>query len=724
MSVILLLVVVTLLAGCRLFGGGGIGGVGSGGIVKGEITNIETGEKITDTAVTVSAGGRSVETSTGTYELKNVPTGMKTLKAVAAGYESFEQQVRVTAGVLTVPIEMQPDETEITGRVMAPAASIASTAVPDAPNMWNQLAAFLSGPIAHAQSIAGETPVAGADVQAYNWHRGTPVGNSTTTDQDGYYTLTGIPEGIDIVVKVTKGSLRLASAVPSVVSGDTVDVNTVSTLTAEALAQDYGLDLPIDPIIMDEVQARVFTEVQGDQTIDLRPGQGWLGDEFGGMNLNPVLIALREDLIPALDGVVRAKRIIQTLRNLGPSLVAYGGPVVSDATDAINEKIGPLFAGVVDRVSIIGTLIENADLEPLEIDEEFSFYDGEDESDSNHVLNVTITNVEDLGSGEKKVWTEFTIDELDPVSEIGSGTMIFEISDDRPVSWMDLETSLYETIDGEELALTLNAEIEFEWFDVLTGDIRDLKRITILAGPDSGEVIDSTLMTANGTLRAELDDREWVDWKQRRVIMPLSLQFDGSIDIIDVATVAGDLEFELTPGSEEYTLDAYLSIDIDRQDEFHISGRFGAAGVFVAEEDETTFGATSASFSGMVEVPSRPGVELSLQTERVGMSRLDFTELQFTRGDVLLSGDGVLTVHPGDELGKFLGGNLVLSLEDDERYSIVLNVVIDADDNLDITGDMKDASGTLLAEIVTAGYSTPMVVYYDASGELRTESLL
>src|SRR5690606_2037858 len=160
-----------------------------------EIRHAYTGDPVT-ASVKVSIGANSTTTSSGVYQLNNVPVGQQTINATADGFAEFSKPINVVAGSTVFHIELEPESAAISGQVSAPDLGSAFAPV----GVWNMLAQLFVTP-AHAAALYGEPYVANATVRAYNW-RTRALLATTTTGPKGYYSL-DLPGGTDVLIEVT-----------------------------------------------------------------------------------------------------------------------------------------------------------------------------------------------------------------------------------------------------------------------------------------------------------------------------------------------------------------------------------------------------------------------------------------------------------------------------------------------------------------------------------------
>lgn len=715
-AAIVLTLAIALLAGCG--GLGSIGDTGGSGQISGQIFVKGTNQLIDDREVIVRAGGKKFTAEDGTYQLTNVPTGPTTLTAEAPGYELYEQPIDVLAVAEVINIEMTPVSSDLTGTVLVPSANEGHASIQlNQLNLWQRTVAFLRGP--SAQALAGQVALSGATVQAYRWSTGDEIGDPATTDSEGKFRLEGVPVGTDILIIVKKGDLRLTSAVPAVGESADVQVDALSTFTAEVLGQHFGTQADLDEEAyndaLDAVQEWLYNSgLVEPSEVDLRPGEGWIGENFGS-EIHHALGNIRDEVVRPLGDMQVAHQMIDTVRNVVPSLIYYGGPVLGDAIDLIDEKVGPALFNVVDRLSIIAELVEAADLDPLEKDEEFDF------SNEEYTLYVILEDVEDLGDDTKRVTSAFEITENDGDAIISDGTMIFEIAEGRPVDSMVIDVSFYETIDEETIAVTLVADITYDWEDSLVGDIRDLKSITVTGGQlDSPD--DDNLVTGIGSLVAQLDQRK-EDGDTYVVVSSLSAT-DGIIEIDDV-TIETNLTYTLSEGLDTYRLDADITILSSEHQEFKISGHLGAEGVAMLDKQtEDNYDQSDIDFFGTIELPGRRTVTIEFDAKRDKLYGLNIDEFNFNDGNVVeLFGTIDINTTPGEpgEKKLFETATLSIALSNNDGYTLTITGSIDSDSVI-ANGDLRSPDSTLLAEIEPDG-TTGAKVIFQYPGEFRTETL-
>ena len=166
LSILLILVAgLIFLPGCSKDSGDN---TASTGTVKGLITNIATGDHIT--GVTVKIENSETESDQeGHYEISNLPTGSKTITATKSGFQEYSDTISVS-------------DTEITFKDIEMTASEAGGSV--------------SGKVIDKQT--------GDPLEMVIISVGS---NSTTSDSDGNYLLTGIPTGTQ-TIKASKSGFK------------------------------------------------------------------------------------------------------------------------------------------------------------------------------------------------------------------------------------------------------------------------------------------------------------------------------------------------------------------------------------------------------------------------------------------------------------------------------------------------------------------------------------
>lgn len=87
----------------------------------------------------------------------------------------------------------------------------------------------------------------GASIAAFNFADGKQFGTTATTDQQGRYTISNIPKGIDVVIKATAGAgsrngagMRLSTLVLGAADGADGNIDGATSLGAEAWGRHYG----------------------------------------------------------------------------------------------------------------------------------------------------------------------------------------------------------------------------------------------------------------------------------------------------------------------------------------------------------------------------------------------------------------------------------------------------------------------------------------------------
>jgi hypothetical protein len=189
---------------------------------------------------------------------------------------------------------------------------------------WNlspleRLAEFF---ISAAEALSGQTPVDGATIEAYNFYTGALV-STTTTDINGFYEFTDLPQGIDVLIVALKstptGLVRLSAIVPNVDVQTTVtgSVDASTSLAAEQFAIYLGQNFEVTIGDVQMLIATAEAELGAVPSIDLHVGAGIIPATIG---LGLVATAETDSVIAATPSltdmsVAGAKAMVQDIRD-------------------------------------------------------------------------------------------------------------------------------------------------------------------------------------------------------------------------------------------------------------------------------------------------------------------------------------------------------------------------------------------------------------------------
>lgn len=750
-----LLIVLLLLTGCGGALNGSTNGTGATGELAGQIKDSQTGDPVTG-QVTVSAGGESSTTSSGSYQLKGVPTGTQTLEASASGYQSFSQQVVVVEGQVVQDIELDPNGTTVTGTASAPSASVAAAP----PSIWHQMVRlFISS--AHAASLAGETTLPNAQVQAYNWMTGEKVGEPTTTDGDGNYTLTGVPVGADVLVMITSSSgLRLSSVVSEVSEGQRADVNTVTTLAAEAMGELYGVGVRADQSVFvtlsNEIESSLADTVLG--SVDLRPGKGWVSSSgFGsveGLSDQSIVSKLRKEIVGAAGPLLQAKRIVSDFRSIGPAVISSATPVITRAELAFQQSVTPVMGSLGYKLNTVMMLLSMIEYDRL-ADGEF-----EVRSDSlggvkpmvegpsgggaivpgGYVMTVTPAAAP-IKMGDVEVWPlEVAIhSEIDDSVDY-SGALEVSVDGDGVITQVRIDGSMTDSQlsgdvpSGAESPVSLSVTLNPTW----TADSGVPGGNRLSGFSLTGELVtpavrmEGTLVETLGqfTVRSRVDDSE------ESVLFAESFDFNGSLSVTDVATFTDSFSGEFVQGlyspvpakitaggqltSETSATPASNSGDISVNGSFDVAFPGWASWDFNQGETPGNYLGFQAEFAGDLSVPGRAPVPFAVESERTENQVISLKGLTYTRGDLKLTGTGSIKSSGTVDVEPPIV--VQLDLTESQGSTITLTITFD-ETSVEIDGAIKDASGTTIAEISDDNVMGVKVSYKLADGSTHEESL-
>jgi len=247
----------------------------------------------------------------------------------------------------------------LSGTVTAPQG----TPIAAVPSFWQRLSAWFIS-VAEAQALQGEA-VPNATVKAYIWSLDLDLNKpiaTTTTDNDGRYTLSLPPEAVskDIVVIVEKqvqgGNIRLSKIEPDVPpEGKTgVDIDAATTLAAEAIAA-YAKENQIKDLLPNGINEiingvrNLLKEISSLNLVVDAPNSP-LPKIFGDglkkpepvqqlvQNVENKVVEQKDNLIPATGNVAVAKSIVQMLRDFGVSVVNLPETEATTINAALNEQ--------------------------------------------------------------------------------------------------------------------------------------------------------------------------------------------------------------------------------------------------------------------------------------------------------------------------------------------------------------------------------------------------
>lgn len=210
---VLVLSVVCSLSGC--FGGGGPVPQAKA-TIAGTVVDAYSQDPIGGAAITI--GSHTARTdSSGSYTITSVDTGSYTISATATGYRPYSQTVSIVSGSQTINIELEPISVAITGQAYLPDDELlVRSSVLD--------------------PMYGRSPLSNATVSAYSFTTGLLVAGPAQTDANGYFSLE-IPGGTDVVILCTKGDTRLSFLYASPGPVDSIEINILTTLSAEAYSK-------------------------------------------------------------------------------------------------------------------------------------------------------------------------------------------------------------------------------------------------------------------------------------------------------------------------------------------------------------------------------------------------------------------------------------------------------------------------------------------------------
>lgn len=226
------------------------------------------------------------------------------------------------------------------------------------------------------QSVGGTVPLAGATVQAFSLPELTPLGNPVTTDADGRYTIIGLPVGEKVVIVATKMiggvQVRLSTFVAAVTLNTIADIDPVTSLAAEVLAEKARLGATITQDVWNQVYTAAQAVAAEMAEIDVIAGGSLFPVRFGdGLRDNEVSEQIwPPDLEPEED-VEQAKAMVRTLRDAGYSLQRTVEAQLAAHKDALQEDVAPFvetvgegFLRLLQHLDIVYELIEGLKMPP------------------------------------------------------------------------------------------------------------------------------------------------------------------------------------------------------------------------------------------------------------------------------------------------------------------------------------------------------------------------
>lgn len=378
--------------------------------------------------------------------------------------------------------------TSVVGVVLAPdsAADSLMTASSFSP------LSFLS-PV--AQAFTGTVPVAGATVQALEVPSLKPIGEPVTTDSNGRYTLSGLPEGIEVIVVAVKdtgqGPLRLSTYVRNVGKNTVADADPASSLAAELLAakfkeaSDYQISEQ-DWLTALAAAERVLDKIVSDGgDLDFTVG----GDMIAGGDMGSgVQEAFRENY-PEVDGflpqhpdmdVAHAKKLVQMLRDVG-----YGGNETVETrlmtyAENMQEEVVPYLDNAAN--ALVRTLQHLRFCEDWDASDETGDSSCTYEDEDGYQSTITLSTVGDVNEDEETYTSINAIEIVGPnaahyfakfettYNEIGnqiSGEIEARFIDDMLGEPVEVSGMLTAVVEYNEATIDLNGEITSPVVDVL-----------------------------------------------------------------------------------------------------------------------------------------------------------------------------------------------------------------------------------------------------------------
>lgn len=246
--------------------------------------------------------------------------------------------------------------TTITGTVYVPSQYDGQVVVASTKGPWERFLAMVSP---RAAAGTGDIPLKQAKVTIINFADGIAYSNITaTTDDNGRYTLSGVPNGVDVVVVViaelnTGGQIRLTRVLADTSGPVTADVDSGSSLASESLGLllAKGRNLTREEVATEMVASHDAAEAMKAEnvSIDLKVGGELLKVKFGdGIVLDQnkpdyykfivVVVGSLPSDVAGITDEVRARAFIHDLRNTGVALTA-----------PVNQKMMAIGAADEDR---------------------------------------------------------------------------------------------------------------------------------------------------------------------------------------------------------------------------------------------------------------------------------------------------------------------------------------------------------------------------------------
>lgn len=529
-----------------------------------------------------------------------------------------------------------------------------------------------------AQNVSGFVPLPGASVQAFSLPELTHLGNPVETDENGQYTITGLPKGTKVIIVATKSigdaAIRLTTYVPSVGDNTSADVDPVTSLTTEILASKVSDGLDPDEITED-VWAQLYAEaeavVQALGDIDVTIGGDLFPEEFGSGIADADLVEQiwPPELEPNPDAdVALAKELARLLRDAGYSLQDTIESQVAAHMDSINNEVVPFVAEISDEyfrllmaIDLIDVLV-NVEQQPpgsYELDfETMQFYGPIDTYDTYQwvvsLTNFPITltaifdNVQDDVSNFR-----FTLDtsgddryrhvvDLDHfivdgrVSSVTGSYTMFEGSEREAVMDGTATIISYLEVDDGEIPhdVTFEGTIKSNTIN-LTGQLE----MTFVPTPESEDwvarVEDATFNGAIVTQTLSFVGTGKFDF----VDPPETFLHDSIAAFLNQATFSGKLA-DITNG-EFVVLDGELSYSLNNLEELDFTQPVGP----------DNYSNETISFNGKISVSEMDDdhIELSLLIESIRWGELDAT-LTLSRGNLTLQGSALYEYYPSGEL--------------------------------------------------------------------------
>jgi hypothetical protein len=194
-------------------------------------------------------------------------------------------------------------------------------------------------------------------VTAVSFATGLQVGGTATTDDQGHYTLTGIPAGTDVIIVATRTignqTVRMSAVVTDPSGGSVAgDVNAASTLAAETLAVNAGKGQNLTAGDLQPVLAQAQTAVETMTTLDLTVG-GAVVPATIGLGVAPGSVP---GFTPTVPGVTipegDPKAMVQVIRE---NAVAIDGSAVSE----FQKESSDLTTNVFPSFNVLNTGLVN-----------------------------------------------------------------------------------------------------------------------------------------------------------------------------------------------------------------------------------------------------------------------------------------------------------------------------------------------------------------------------